>query len=78
MDVDDEDMELDQDCRHRAAEKLSGRFVSGAGAPDADSMSCDTARVVLKRLAELCCGNKINTNNAFDLQGIDALRVSSR
>ncbi|EFJ49022.1 hypothetical protein VOLCADRAFT_117378, partial [Volvox carteri f. nagariensis] len=86
MELDQDDMEVDQGRRQRAAKKFSKRFNSAQlhgdepkGNPNGDTkgdwMSTAQARDILRQVSELCCGNKISVDNAFDLQGIDALRA---
>ncbi|GLC49679.1 hypothetical protein PLESTB_000274900 [Pleodorina starrii] len=73
MDIDAE-TEVDQGRRQRAAQKLADRFAPPPQEQEA-TMNVSKARDMLKHLAEMSCGNKISVDNAFDLQGIDALKT---
>ncbi|KXZ47717.1 hypothetical protein GPECTOR_33g599 [Gonium pectorale] len=76
MDIDAMEVEVDQDRLRHAADKLGKRRggVQDEGTKNAE-MSRDAALAILKRNQELCLGNKITKDNAFDLKGIDALKI---
>lgn len=74
MELDGSDIGDDQIRLERAVKKLQKRF--GAPEHEAIGMTMERARDVLREITELSSGNKINVTNAFDLMGIDALKVT--